>query len=310
MLAAPQIGGLDMKLNIVLYLSSKKREQDFHRAMLTGFSKLGDRVSYMPKQTFDLSDLPADTDVLVIVGVKSKRVFQACQAKGITVLMVDKGYFRNREYYRFSLGGYQPPYLEEMKCTPERMRRLGVRLRPHQSGGSTVIFAGSSHKYCAFHELGDVNQYARNACTTLNTLIHGEKTLIYRPKPSWWANDAKSEKRIAPDTDNLPANTRFSGPNELLSQLLPDCHCLVTHGSTAALDALAAGVPVLLLSDKGVSPAWPLSELDMRKVLNPFWPDDQFRQQIFANLAHCQFNLAEMADGTAWANLKPWYKKV
>lgn len=295
-------------MKIVLYLSDKKREQSFHSALIQGFTKHGEQVEYVPRGSFKTEGLKPGADIAVFVGVKSRPIYQECRAQGVTTLLIDKGYFRNREYYRFALGDYQPPYLEKMEMPPQRMQHLGVRLRPRHSG-NYVIYAGSSHKYCTFHGLGDVNDYARQVCANLNAIIKGEKTLIYRPKPSWWAKDTSTIKRISPDRDNLPANTVFSGPDELLSQLLPDAHCLVTHGSTAALDALAAGVPVLLLSEQGVSPAWYMSEHDMDNVLSPYWPSDAKRERLFANLAYCQFSVSEMASGFAWEHLKPWLNK-
>lgn len=293
-------------MKVILYLSSKKREQEFHQALVSGIRMHGDECEYIAKQDFGIEGLPPDTDVVVMVGVKSWRVYRECQARGVKVLLIDKGYFRNREYYRFSLGGYQPPYLWRMNKPQSRMLQLGVRLRPRNTEGKTIIYAGSSHKYCNFHGIEDVNEYARKVCAELVEHAAGKYQVIYRPKPSWWAKGEETAKRTAPDYEHLPPNTKFSGPDELLSQLLPDCHCLVTHGSTAALDALAAGVPVHLLSQEGVSPAWGLCETNIANISNPYWPSDGDRTLVFSNLAWCQFNVTEMRNGTAWANLKPW----
>lgn len=290
-------------MNITLYMSHSKRETLLSDALTKGFRRHGLKVGRISNS----EEIDPTLDLAVFVGVKSRRLYRSCIQAGVIPLLIDKGYFRNKEYYRASLGGYQPPYLLDMRKPPDRLNKFGVLLHPRRIGGSRVIFAGSSRKYCDFHELGDVNDYARRVCAELYFKLQGKKRIIYRPKPSWWANHGAYENKLDGGFYHLPPHTEFSSPNELLSHLLPDAHCLVTHGSNAAVDALIAGVPVILLSKRGVSPVYDLCDHSIENVLSPRWVCNADRLAILSNLAHCQFTPAEMADGTMWSELKQWY---
>lgn len=293
-------------MRVTLYLSTNRRETELKNILTRGFKQHGINVDYSSNS--DWAEI--NTDLAVFVGVKSRKLYRACIEAGVVPLFIDKAYFRTPTsdyYYRASLGGYQPPYLRDMKKSSDRLERLKVKLHPRRIGGSRVVFAGSSRKYCEFHEIGDVHEYARRVCTELYFKLHGKKRIIYRPKPSWWSNHGAYETKVDNDVYRVPAHTEFSSPNELLSHILPDTHCLVTHGSNAAVEALVAGVPVIMLSNRGASPVYDLCDHQLDNVLNPYWPSNKERITILSNLAHCQFSLEEMANGTMWEELKQWY---
>lgn len=283
-------------MKITLYLSKKVREQQLRDALTKGFTKHSETVVNASTEYFDNQK----TDLAVFVGVKSRRLFESCAKAGVPTLLIDKAYFaRTQGYYRVSLGGYQPPYLDDFEAPDAtRLNALGVQLQPRRIGGRKVVFAGSSQKYCQFHGLGDVNEYARRVCADLNNRLKGEKQVVYRPKPSWWANH---------NTGYTPPKTEFSGPHDSFRELLVNAHCLVTHGSNAAIEALCAGIPVIALSNKSVTPVYDLCEHRIFNVHKPAWPTDTERIRIMSKLAWCQFNMSEIANGFMWSVLIPWY---
>jgi len=114
------------------------------------------------------------------------------------------------------------------------------------------------------------------------------RPLIYRPKPSW--KEAVSL-----------SGARFSRPPELLAHLLPDAWALVTFGSNAAVEALTAGVPVIVTGD-GI--ARPLARTQEENIDDLFIPSDAVRRQWLADMAYCQFNVQEMESGLAWKILR------
>lgn len=284
--------------NITLYMSSKRREMMLLDALVAGFKGSGDSVEYCA--TSDYNGPRQWTDIACFVGVKSRERYEECRLGGKRTLLIDKSYMDRRESYRFSIDGFQPFYLPKMQETSDRLEQLGVIIRPlrthHNSVKSTVLFAGSSQKFCDWHGLGDNNKYSVDACARINEALKGQHQLVYRPKPSWWANN-KGAKIV-------PPNTKFSGVSEQFLHALQNCHCLVTYGSNAAVEALAHGVPVVLLSPKGVSPVYGLSEYKLENILKPFWPRDTARRQVLSNLAWCQFRVPEIESGFAWKNVK------
>lgn len=294
-------------MKITLYMTEKRREAKLREILTSGFERHGETVDFASVKAFDdyREFDKRHTDIAVFVGVKSKDMYETCLAAGVIPMLIDKGYVRSQLYYRVSLGGYQPPYFDELDFDDTRFKTMKIPLKPRRLGGTKVIFAGSSHKYCQFHELGNVNEYARTVCAEINHYVNGRKKVVYRPKPSWWQNKSEKKNRIAPER-RLPPNVEFSHPSRYLRDELYNTFCLVTHGSNSALEALVNGVPVVMLSEKGVNPAWPLCEHNIKNVLNPFWPDDRARLKVFSNLAWCQFTESEIANGLMWSVHRQW----
>lgn len=287
---------------IYLYMSSKSREQVMGEAIVRGIERHGDKVVKRFRKDF-WTDNYDEADVIAFVGVKSRKMWNVCAEKGKEPLIIDKGYFGRGDYYRMSIGHFQPKYLDRIGALPDRLcNKLHVQIRSkRQMPGKFILFAGSSNKYHMFHGLEEVNDYAVNICTFIQDMqkkLGMHLPVYYRPKPSWWANPDPGEKRIVPE------GTRFSPPTESFPQLLRDCHLLVTHGSNAAIEALAAGVPVFVMSEE--SPAFELAERRWEHISNPHFPDEAELNQTLANLAWCQFTLDEIASGLAWANLRKW----
>lgn len=75
---------------------------------------------------------------------------------------------------------------------------------------------------------------------------------------------------------------------------LANAHCLVAHGSIAAVESAVMGCPVFVES---TSAAALVGETDLAKIENPVYPE---RDKWLHSLAYCQFNERELVDGTLW----------
>jgi hypothetical protein len=78
---------------------------------------------------------------------------------------------------------------------------------------------------------------------------------------------------------------------------LAGAHCLVTHGSIAAVEAIVMGKPVFVDPE---SAAAPMGLTDLSLIEAPVFPMPEARQRWLNALAYCQFNEAELCDGTLW----------
>jgi hypothetical protein len=83
---------------------------------------------------------------------------------------------------------------------------------------------------------------------------------------------------------------------------LADVHAVVTFNSTAATEAVLAGVPVFVTAPANA--ARPVSNLDLSKIETPWFPDSDQVHKWACHLAYGQFHTTELADGTAAAILK------
>lgn len=299
-------------MKITCYLSTNDREQEIGRALRMGVTKAGDEVTLKTRTDFWEGGTDDGADVICVVGVKSKKMFDDCKAMGKIPLIIDKGYYGRGEMYRMSLGSYQPEYIggiiadmwEDPVVFHSRLNACGMRIKPRQLGGHAVMYVGSSQKYCNFHELGDNNDYARKVVGEIHKYWTGpERHVIYRPKPSWWAKMKAGERR----DDLADLGVTFSGPNVQFAKELTRCRAVVTHGSNGAAEALAAGVPCIMLSPEGTSPVWHLCGHDLKELEDPFFPRVDDIHRTLAAMGWCQFSISEMAHGLAWHHVKHFY---
>lgn len=287
-----------MTVKRAIFYSSTKRDMDVEiaKSLLPGLERHGIK-SVIANEFMGVEDY----DLAITIGIKqqSREIVEAYWMAGRHVLFIDKPYIRNRRrdvdtrlmtHYRFALDCFQPlDYFQTTPRGPERLEALGVEFLPHYPGGSEVLFAGSSQKYCNWHDLGDCSRYARLTCKHIRAAVP-DTPIVYRPKPSW--------------KDAVPIKgTRFSPGKRKIYEELVNCRALVTHGSNAALDAILAGIPAIVLGD-GI--AKPLSSTmgDLSVPNGLTFPDDATRYQWACDLAYCQWDFDEMENGNMWDDLK------
>lgn len=286
-------------MKITCYPSIEKRyDVILSKAIARGARRLGHDVRVKDIRDFAEVD---DTDVAVMVGVKghSRRCFDAHLAAGRHTIYLDKGYVRGKggllsvRYWRAAVDAFQPvdyffsPARRASCCegvaTAARWSRASKDIVPMcEKRDGCVVFAGSSQKYCNWHGLGDATQYAVSVLDRLKECT--SRPTVYRPKPS-----------ARCDAGPVPGHL-FSGPTESYNALLKNVFMLVTFGSNAAVEALFAGVPVLVLGD---SPARVLGRTDVRECENPYYPTAK-EVEVFARcLAWQQWEIEELASGEA-----------
>lgn len=228
-------------------------------------------------------------DVGVVVGVKDKSgpIFKAYRAAGKHAVFIDKGYTRIRGgplktlYWRVSINTFQP--LAYFRCgrPDHRWRALNIPITEYRPG-STVLFAGSSQKYCDWQGLGPATAYAERVLAEIRK--YTDRPVVYRPKPSWKDAVPVDGYDYSPDSDKFITR-------------LDEAHCLVTYGSNACFEALLNGVPSIVLGD-GITR--PVSSTTAADVEAPRMPNRDELYHLACDLSYCQWTLDEFANGTCW----------
>lgn len=282
-----------MKLH--LYVSSgKEREEEIAKAVREGFIHYGDQVVVSPTAEFSGIDPEADVGMAFGVKGKSKAIMDAYVGAGRHGILLDKALVRlprsSHRYFRVCIDAATPNrYLMREKRPSSRWELLNVQLKPKRKPwGGEIVLALSSQKYCDYHGLGSANAYAERLVRECREWSFFGQQIVYRPKPSWM-----NYRPIA--------GTRLSRPPETMGDLLETAHVIVTHGSSAAIDAVVSGVPAIAL---GESAASFVAGSHIREVVSPPFPSDKKRQQWAFNLAWCQWTLKELASGEAWHFLR------
>ena len=279
-------------MKVRFWHSDKPRERLLSEAFLEGVKLHGDQTDVRALG----EAITIDCDVAVMVGVKSKDLFQAHARAGIQLIYMDKGYARHSrtdairgwEYWRVAVNGHHPTGKYRANIPGDRLKEIGWKFKPWRKEGKQIVIAGSSQKYHNFYDLKSPTDWATKLVKQLNDLSP-RRQIVYRPKPSW-----KDAEPIV--------NTTYSKDNgEGIDEVLKGAHALVTHGSNACFEAMLAGVPSIILGD---AVAKPISSTAIEDIEKPRLASDEEREALLRWLAYQQWTMAEMVSGLAWKNIR------
>lgn len=223
-----------------------------------------------------LNRLSPDTIPVVGCSPYLKPLIAQWRATGRKWIYWDRGYARrvfatdlptgdNGGFYRWHVGGFQ---LQSIRDVPDdRWKALKTDLWPWQRTGRHIVVAEPSETYERFH---GIEGWTMRTVKRLNELT--DRPLIIRNKEM----------------------QRFG---RKLHEDLKGAHCLVTHGSNAAVEAVIMGCPVFVHPDSAASLA---GRCDLARIEEPIYPD---RQPWVNNLAYNQWNEQELCDGSLWRML-------
>ena len=184
----------------------------------------------------------------------------------------DHGCFRRGVYYRVTKNGYQPD--GRGRAAPDRFRRYGVSLSDRwHTHGRQIVVCPNSPVYMRFH--------GREAHGWVAEVIRHLSRVTDRPVVTRWKVDS---------------------PSRPLALDLADAWMVVTFSSAAAVEALAAGIPVCTLAPWASTARMGIT--DLKHVESPHYPDLDDRDQFLFNLAAAQWTLSEIRQGLAWAALQ------
>lgn len=192
------------------------------------------------------------------------------RARGRKWIYWDRGYARrvfatwlprgeNGGYYRWHLNGFQ---MQAIRDVPgDRWKALQTPLAPWRRNGRHIVVASPTPTYERFHGIQGWTEQTLRALAQLT----GRPVVV---------RDKECKRPLQAD--------------------LEGAHCMVAHGSNAAVEAVILGCPVFV----DVSSAAALVGLaDIAAIETPVCPD---REPWAHSLAYSQFNEHELVDGTLW----------
>lgn len=277
-------------MRVRFFASNKEREVNLGEAFCAGAA-----LHRVKAEVHELSATPdlKGCHVACMVGVKSKRLFNACIEAGVTPIMLDKGYIRSRradartwEYWRVSVAAHHPTAnIAQLHMPEDRWKALGLEEKAWRRSGFQIVIAGSSAKYHDFYDLPDPTTWAADVAAAIRERT--DRPIVYRPKPSW-------------DGAVPIPGTHFSGPKDSLESALANAWVMITHGSNASFEAAMLGIPSIVLGN-GI--AKPISSISLDDLAHPIMAK---RKGWLANLAYFQWTENEMRSGQAWKHIREW----
>jgi hypothetical protein len=260
----------------------KKFKLDLFERIGSKIDKAGGRVIRHDASLLD--QLPSEIIPIVGCQPESTPLIKKWRTNKRNFIYWDRGYFlrvfathtprgENGGMYRWHLNSFQ---IQELRDVPgdrwqaglNQIRKAGgiwASMRtdglPWKRSGRHIVIAAPTRTYARFHETRDW------IADTIDALARvTDRQLVIR--------DKETKRPLQLDLDGA--------------------HCLVTHGSIAAVEAVILGCPVVVSPD---SAAALVGQTDLSKVEKPVYPD---REPWLRALSYSQFSEQELVDGTLW----------
>jgi hypothetical protein len=241
------------------------------------FERIGKQIGRVIRHDYVLlGSLP--NDIIPVVGCSPplQPYLQLWKQSGRTFIYWDRGYLRRvfatwlprgeaGGYYRWHINAFQ---MSEIRDVPDdRWRALNIakEVKPWRKGGRRVVIADTLPDYWNVRGL-----------------------------PVDWSLRMASYLKSRTDR---PIFIRHKESKVPLLEDLKDAHCLVAHGSIAAVEAVIMGTPVYVDRESAASH---VGRVGFEDIENPVYPE---RQQWLNSLAYCQWNEAELCNGTLFRML-------
>ena len=137
---------------------------------------------------------------------------------------------------------------------------------------------------------------------------HTNRKIKLRPHPNHAIKCANDMANKHPQIE-VTSVTKGGGPTAdyrfTFLEELQNCWAVVTHNSTAAVDAATYGIPVFLTSDLCL--AWDVGNADFSKIESPTTPD---RTQWLNDLAYANWTIDEVKSGMVWKRFRPHVEQM
>lgn len=157
----------------------------------------------------------------------------------------------------------------------------------------------------AMQRINDVpdDRWKRNPTPVWPWARTGRHIVIAEPSPTYerfhgiegWTERTVAALKGLTDRPIVRRNKEMQRSGRKLHEDLAGAHCLVTHGSNAAVEAVIMGCPVFVHPDSAASL---VGRCDLGQIETPIYPD---RQPWLNSLAYSQVSEAEMINGTLWS---------
>lgn len=248
------------------------------------FNRIGDKIKAAGGRTVrgnyaELDALPNNVMPIVGASPELRPLVMKWSASGRPWIGWDRGYFRRvfathlprgveGGYYRWTLNAYQARSIRDVPG--DRWDYVakswgpfdpGIKVQPWAKAGRHIVIAAPTKTYAKSHGCESWIADTIDALARVTT-----RQLVIR--------DKETKRALQDDLDGA--------------------HCLVAHGSIAAVESVILGCPVFVHPDSAASL---VGQIDIAQIEKPLYPE---RQAWLNSLAYSQYSEKELVDGTLW----------
>ena len=229
-------------------------------------------------------------------------------------IVTERGFVKRDKYSLVGVNGINGfAEYNNKNCDSDRWNQLETELKPWKKEGNTVVIVGQTPIDCS-HSHINLQKWYKKVYEDIKKVHKGK--IVFRPHPGrrdvrirrygpWhkMSSDPPMKDITIWESDRNVARwlrREFVTGEEVFRK----AKCLVTFSSNLGVDATIAGVPVI--SWDRMSMTYDLVKNDLDGVKNIHKPD---RTQWANDIAYCQWNIKEIENGEAWANIWPIVKE-
>ena len=235
----------------------------------------------------DLNTLPNEELSMYGILAGSGEIYKWCQKEKKNFYFMDHGYFTNAHdsphWLRITKNKHCQNVLKQVP-TDRYEKYFKQSIKPWKKTGGKILVLPPTNAICNFfgveHWLKDTLEILR-----ANT----DRIIDVREKPY----------NPAIEVDHVGATVKVDSPTKHQGNIKwEEYYATVTYNSNTMVASLANGVPVFC--DANNCGAAPISETNFSRIETPKYGD---RIALFSSLAYNNWNMNEMANGTAWRML-------
>lgn len=214
----------------------------------------------------------------------NKTVWDHYRGSNRPVIVVEVGALKRETTWRLMLNGKNAFTSVNNSCT--RFNQLGLTLHPWRRGGQHIVIACQRPESQQWAGMPTLNEWV--ASTVKKIKLYSDRTIYIRPHPRHKLLNIPTGCLI--DQPQLTPNTYDDFD---FARSLQSAWCVVNHNSNPAVQSILAGIPAFVDTS---SVAAPVASTDIMSIESPLLPD---REQWAWDLAHTEWTVAEIAQGTA-----------
>lgn len=290
-------------MRAIIWGSSREFEMKLGAALAKGAGQSGDTVEYrMIGQWTEGADTG---DLMIVVGMHAARLPLAMDSyeRGRRVLHLDKGITRTgaregrnakSEYWRFSLDEHQPVRLisrmEQLKVSSDRRREQSWKFTKwrHNPDGP-ILVCPPGRRECLWYSLGTHIEFAEGMVRQVAQAFP-DAELLFRPKP---------RHVMQHQWEDPPRGAVWDNWQRGISETLAGCRLMVAYSTSATLNAILAGIPIVTLG-----PNWAHRLAGPLKKGGLYMPPSEEITADLNSLAYLQWSWDELRSGEAWKFIK------
>ena len=221
----------------------------------------------------------------------NKQVWEEAQRYNKPVVVLEVGGIKRGVTWKVGIGGInREAYFGEPGNGPERAERLGLKLKPWQTGRDIIICSQNpfSHQW---RNMPSMSTWVLETVSTIRK--HTAQPIIIRSHPR-----AKLEA-----IEHEFINVKRQDPRHIVGTYddfdfdFHNAHAVINWSSNPATQAVIGGVPVFTGPE---SLAWPVANQTLETIKDPIKPD---RTQWLNDIAHTEWTLDEISKGLAIKNI-------